>query len=223
MVCLLDYQLLGGAISQAQTAGWVSSEGKIKEISELEHPGDEGTTYSVGVSYQYQYGGSSYTGSKVTMSNLGASSDRQWVQNYIESHPAGGISRVYVNPDNPSQAVLESGPQGMDLFLLMFAGPFNALMLFGWLHVLGYTTADNPSQRGFMCKLRAAAAGASIGMGCLTFPSVFAVAIFVGLHPSALLMEIWWGFIGITCLWFAWSSFNDQRTSIQTGPSGRSE
>jgi hypothetical protein len=55
---------------------------------------------------------------------------------YIERYPQGGKARVYYNPDNPEQSVLEPGENDIR--------PYFVLALFlticGILHIVNYST-----------------------------------------------------------------------------------
>jgi hypothetical protein len=69
-----------------------------------------GTTYSAAVTYTYQVGGVSYTGEKVSIGSMSASS--AYAQGILQRYPAGQKVSVHYAPGDPSEAVLETGFHG---------------------------------------------------------------------------------------------------------------
>lgn len=213
LIAMLDHTVLGHIPQQLATSSWQPAPGKSLSAEVTSVPGSKSTTYKVSIRYSYEMAGRAYTSDRLRFGNF-SSSDFDGCQDFVTSHSAGTALTAYVDPRNPEQAVLERGLQGSDLTLALMLGPFNAVILCLWMWALGYTTADNPSQRRFWSKLRAAVMGAGMGLGCLTFPAIFGVAIIFGMNPPISLVGLVWAAIAATSLWLAWGSFHDKRTSV---------
>ena len=74
--------------------------------------GEGGTTYCLWVEYQYTYDNETYDGNVLSFSKDNSCSS--WSEDADEDYPAGKEITVYVNPDNPYDAVLETGISGVD-------------------------------------------------------------------------------------------------------------
>ena len=101
----------------------------------------DGTTYGVEITYRYEIDGRSYTSARRSFGGHGSSSGRSGKEKFVAEHPAGKALTCYVDPDDPSQAVLN---RGLSLSLLwgLFPLPFLliglAVMWFGVRGLLGY-------------------------------------------------------------------------------------
>ena len=106
--------LVGGpAIADLGTADWNATDGVITS-SEVytSTDGEGGTTYCLAVDYQYTYDGKTYDGDVISFSK--DNSCDSWSGNADDDYPEGKEITVYVNPDNPYEAVLETGLSGVD-------------------------------------------------------------------------------------------------------------
>ena len=74
-----------------------------------------GTTYCLWVDYQYTYNDRTYGGDVVSYSKDNSCSS--WAGEADEKYPPGEEVTVYVNPNNPYEAVLENGLSGVDFFV----------------------------------------------------------------------------------------------------------
>jgi len=83
-----------------------------------EHDSDDGYTYSVELVYRYEFEGRSYTSDRYHFMS-GSSSGRAGKQAVVDRHPPGSATVCFVNPDDPTDAVIERG--------------FSATMLFGFI------------------------------------------------------------------------------------------
>lgn len=98
------------------------------------HDGD-GTTYKPAVSYEYDWGGRTYVSDRVAYGVMGTS-DGDYAEAMVAAYPAGAKVEALVDPNEPSEAVLDvSGsqvPSGVILFLTPFhcVGAFLLWMLF---------------------------------------------------------------------------------------------
>ena len=89
----------------------VAGEVSLSRVVDMEVPsGRFGTTiaYSAEIAYQYTVGDRHYTGTNITFndhSNINSSLAEKIVRRY----PTGKTVKVYYNPGNPGEAVLENG------------------------------------------------------------------------------------------------------------------
>jgi hypothetical protein len=106
--------LIGGpAIADLGTADWNATDGVITSSEVYTSTDGEGTTYCLWVDYEYTYDGKTYNGDVVSYSK--DNSCDSWSGNADDDYPEGKEITVYVNPDNPYEAVLEPGLSGVDL------------------------------------------------------------------------------------------------------------
>ena len=105
--------LIGGpAIADLGTADWNATDGVITSSEVYTSTDGEGTTYCLWVDYEYTYDGKTYNGDVVSYSK--DNSCDSWSGNADDDYPEGKEITVYVNPDNPYEAVLEPGLSGVD-------------------------------------------------------------------------------------------------------------
>ena len=63
--------------------------------------------FRANISYTYRYDSVDYTGLVASMNGQVSSTSDWGVQRYVKKYPEGTIVDVYVNPQNPSEAVLD--------------------------------------------------------------------------------------------------------------------
>jgi hypothetical protein len=120
---------LGGpVIADLGTSNWTPTNGVILDSGvDTSTDSEGGTTYCLWVDYQYTYDDQTYNGYVVSFSKDNSCSS--WAGEADEEYPPGEEVTVYVNPDDPYEAVLENG-----LCLLHPSIPVN------W-HILGVWNA----------------------------------------------------------------------------------
>ena len=108
---------LGGpVIADLGTSDWTPTDGVIIDSGvTTSTDGEGGTTYCLWVDYQYTYNDRTYGGDVVSYSKDNSCSS--WAGEADEKYPPGDEVTVYVNPDNPYEAVLENGLSGVDFFV----------------------------------------------------------------------------------------------------------
>lgn len=99
---------------------WPVVQGKIKTsgLEQFRGKPDEGRSrgaimFQAQVSYSYRYGNVDYTSIEATFGGQVTSSSRWLMERTARKYPEGKIVDVYVNPGNPSQAVLEPRASGV--------------------------------------------------------------------------------------------------------------
>jgi len=101
---------------------WVPTPCKILRAEVRDHDSDDGTTYSVYILYEYEFGGTRYKADRYDFVG-GSSSGYQGKARIIEAYKATAEPICYVNPKDPSEAVLKRGFHAKLLFAL-FPLPF---------------------------------------------------------------------------------------------------
>ncbi len=91
--------------------GWPSTTGQVTlaEVKTSANTDDDGNTtyqYYPGVQYDYQVGGQTYNGKRLSFGGIVASSSQAKVAEDLKKYPVGGEVAVYYNPESPSEAVL---------------------------------------------------------------------------------------------------------------------
>jgi len=108
--------LVGPAIADLGTSDWTPTDGVIIDSGvDTSTDSEGGTTYCLWVDYQYTYNDRTYNGDVVSFSKDNSCSS--WAGEADEKYPPGEELTVYVNPDNPYEAVLENGLSGVDFFV----------------------------------------------------------------------------------------------------------
>ncbi|MFW9778384.1 MAG: DUF3592 domain-containing protein [Candidatus Heimdallarchaeota archaeon] len=88
---------------------WPTAEGTIK-ISYIDQYRDDGVLmYKPTINYSYFVMDSEYHSNKVSLSLITAANWRRFATKKIARYPVGKIVKVYYDPTDPSQAVLEPG------------------------------------------------------------------------------------------------------------------
>jgi hypothetical protein len=101
-------------LKQARTYSWKTVDCIIVSSSVL----DLQKNYGIQIQYEYDFGGQHYRGTVYklggfTASNYGAAA------RIVDLNPSGKRTRCFVNPSNPSEAVLQRGSLAMAPFLLI--------------------------------------------------------------------------------------------------------
>jgi len=96
----------------AQSLNWPSAVGKVLESRMIESTstdsdGDSSTTYRPHVQYEYEVMGTSYTGDKIKVGMVVSTSAVKKVQETLARYPVGSAVKVYYDPNNPADSVLE--------------------------------------------------------------------------------------------------------------------
>ena len=110
------------------------------------HSDSDGTTYSVDITYRYTVDGREYTGDRYNFMG-GSSSGRSGKAKVVKAHPPGSEHLVYVDPDDPTRAVL-TRELGWEIWVGVIPAAFTVIGLVGMVLSLrigrpsGATTAN---------------------------------------------------------------------------------
>lgn len=97
--------------------GWPSVSGtvvesRVAESVSTDSDGDRTTTYRPAVRYEYEVMGTQYTGDKMAVGIQSSSSNLRKAQETVARLPVGTLVKVFYNPENPADAVLEQKISG---------------------------------------------------------------------------------------------------------------
>jgi len=172
---------------------WVATEARITETDLEIHSGDS-TSWEAIVRYTYQYNAREYQGDAVSFFNL-ASSDKSKAVGIVRQYPAGNVTTAYVNPDDPTEAVLRRDWSAASLWGL-FGLPFFLIGLGGWLVALGVIKTHK--KRGFGGKskrpFKAAKSAAPVGNAAILKPEQSRLG---GLAVVTGIAIFWNGVVGV--------------------------
>lgn len=121
--------MAGQAADYLTVGTWDSIPATVVASRLREHSGDDGTTYSADVLYAYQVDGREYRSNRYAVFG-GSSSGRKGKYELLNRYPAGARVTAYVNPHDPSEAVLERGLT-VQAFLLLIPLCFSLAGGFG--------------------------------------------------------------------------------------------
>ena len=91
--------------------------------------GDDGPTYRIDILYKYDVAGQTYGSNRYSFASIGSSSGHKGKQKVLSQYPIGHQTTCYVDPSDPTNAVLKRGLTLSNLWGL-FPIPFAAIGLF---------------------------------------------------------------------------------------------
>lgn len=100
--------LIGPLLRIQQARSWIPVPGTVTASRVVTHRGDDSTTYSVDIRYEYEVDGRTLRGNRYHFAT-GSSSGRRAKQAIVDAHPPGKPITVYVSPSDPLDAVVERG------------------------------------------------------------------------------------------------------------------
>lgn len=122
----LDRMMRGGA-----SQGWESVEGEVISSRVDRQWGRSQTNsrtdwrYYAEISYRYESGGERYTSSRIRIDDPpggSGASGKEESQKYVDRFPVGAKPEVFVDPDDPTEAVLIRGTSSSGLWIPLLFG-----------------------------------------------------------------------------------------------------
>lgn len=163
------------------------------------HDSDDGTTYSPYIAYRYVVDGSEYFGDQYTFMG-GSSSGYDGKAEIIRRYPRNMEFTVFVNPDNPSESVINREASWTLLFgliPLVFAAAGIAIIIAGFRAKGGSTPLDQKQAGEHVVALKGKSPKAK-AVGLTLFAGIWGGAIFLILKSDApILFPIVFGLFGI--------------------------
>jgi|GEM_PF-746573 len=177
----------------------------VVERSELlRFEGDDGPTYRIDILYTYDFAGQTYGSNRYSFASIGSSSGHKGKQKVLNQYSVGHQTACYVDPGDPTNAVLERGLTLANLWGL-FPIPFAAIGLFViYFSLFGKDKTGNNWKPGGEKQKRQAVSEYAIGDsedGPVTLdPTASRRKSFIGMLFFAL---VWNGIVG-TINFFFW-------------------
>jgi hypothetical protein len=112
---------------------WLPTPCTVISSSVRSHASDDGTTYSIDILYEYEAAGRSWRSNRYDFVG-GSSSGHSGKREVVDRYPEGSTATCFVDPDDPSQAVLNREPSVrylVGLFPLLFLLPGLGVLWFG--------------------------------------------------------------------------------------------
>jgi hypothetical protein len=131
LVSVFDGFVLTGVVRQVRAQSFLSTTGRVTHSEVTSHSGRRSRTYGAKIEFDYSVGGDSFHGDRVRYGAM-SSSDAAWARAVAAAHPVGSTAKVFYNPADARDALLQPGLEGGDLMLLLFLTPFNGVMLGFW-------------------------------------------------------------------------------------------
>lgn len=125
---------------------WVPTPATILSSEVRTHRGSDSTTYSIQITFAYSWEGTRHTSNKYNFST-GSSSGRESKARVVRAYPVGHQFKAFVNPNNPSEAVINPAFQWIYLLLFVFGSVF-------WMVGLGVMIAGARSAQITTHRLR---------------------------------------------------------------------
>ena len=132
---------IGSTLGDAwQMRDWVQVEARLYSAGYTTNPGDDSDTYEAYAEYGYRHAGKAYTGRRVGISpggdNIG-DYQRDIGRSLQAAHARGEHIMVYVDPDEPSRAIIDRGIRwgliGFKMiFVIVFGGVGFGLLVAVW-------------------------------------------------------------------------------------------
>lgn len=220
---MFDGMILQGLARQTLATFYPHAPGTIthSQVVERGNSDGDGTLYGFEVRYAYEVDGRRYEGTRYRYASW-SSSDRAMAADAVRRFPVGARVPVFHHPEAPADAVLVTGVQGHDLYMLLFMNPFNLVMLTGWYGVWSVLRKKEEDPVGAFPRagrvhvrlqgMGVRAAGL-LAFGGTSFVSIFVVAFMTGGDPSLPFAVLTWAAVIAVGVLFA----RKQRAKLDSG------
>ena len=120
----LWYLTLSPVIFHFSSGRWVETPATVIscELVSSRHSGRATSSFRIAISYEYQYDGKTYVGDRYDafQSRLFSNVDEAGMQEIVRRHPVGTRIVCLVNPDEPSQALVDRSLPGAYYLIAWF-------------------------------------------------------------------------------------------------------
>jgi len=190
-----DAMSVRGIYLQAAAARYPTVRGRVIE-SRVERHGGRHTSYVPTIHYRYAVDGRTYDGRRWGY-GVNVSGEEE-AERLVGPYPAGREVDVHYNPRDPADAILLAGVRGADVFMVLFATPFNMIMVCAWAvcwHSLRNRLTDPGKRFGRRVRYRGTTPvirlpefspllAAGITALASSFVLIFVVGLSTGMQPS---------------------------------------
>lgn len=123
---LLYFMVYRGYMEFRAAQSWPEVPCEVVESRLRTHHDDDGTTYSPQITYKYTWEGLEYRSDRYQISQY-SSSFRKAHQKIVDAHPRGHRTVCFVNPEDPSMAILDRSQAPGLLIGLLIGGVFTLI------------------------------------------------------------------------------------------------
>jgi hypothetical protein len=190
------------AMEYVDSDNWIETACTVRSSRVQTHDGSDSTTYSVDIVYEYVFNGQTFRSSRYTFIG-GSSSGYQGKAAVVRQYPAGKSAVCYVNPDNPSVAVLNR-QLGAEAFLALIPILFMIIGIAGAIHSL----RKSGTGRGFT-NLAGKTVGADTGLHSPFEPIVLKPKTSrIGKIFGSIAISLFWNGIVSVFVYHAWQGWH---------------
>jgi hypothetical protein len=214
-VLCFDAIMLRDVVGQIRSEKFPTTPGEVLRSEVTTSSSRKGKSYKAVIRYRYVVEDHPYESTRLRFGQF-SSSDRKGAYALVAQYKAGTRVMVHVNPRNPTEALLQPGLEGIDLFLPMFVTPFNVVMIGLWtvpaLWIRGKwfrraaggvkIIQDGPRLRIPLPKTTPLTVG-MLCLGGLSFAAIFVVGFSTRMNPSLPAMELAWSCVVGISVFFA--------------------
>jgi hypothetical protein len=122
---------------------WIETPCRVLRAEVRDHDSDDGTTYSVYILYEYEFSGRTYKNDRYDFVG-GSSSGYKGKARIVAQYRSAANPVCYVNPRDPTEAVLKRGFHAK-LLLALFPLPFLAVGIGGLVASLRHKKGPDPA------------------------------------------------------------------------------
>jgi len=184
----------------ASAKSWVSVSATVVSSKVKSHKSDDSTTYSPYIAYRYKFGGKEYLGDQYSFLS-GSSSGYAGKAAIISQYPKGSSFSLYVNPQKPSESVIQR-EASKSLLVALFPLVFIVVGLS--IGVAAFRSInDRPDPRQAMERVVVLKGASPIrkAVGVLFFTLFWnAIVYFLATSGAPLLFPVVFGIFGIIML-----------------------
>lgn len=130
---LMSWLIISDAIEERSASSWDEVDCTIAESAPKIPPDGSHDQYDLEIRYEYTVAGKPYTSTEVRRRSS-ATRDYESIQRALLAWPAGARSSCFVDPDDPTRAVLDPVTSDTPLWVIGFPLLFVALGIFGIVH-----------------------------------------------------------------------------------------
>ena len=130
----------------SQAADWVATPCTIVSSELKAQRGDDSTTYRIEIVYGYDYLGRHYQADRYDFLGMSSNTNGGYKQAAVAAHPPGAKATCYVNPANPTAAVIVRG-WTPEMWWGLFPLPFVTVGVVGLLAGFGLLRLPQRARR----------------------------------------------------------------------------
>ncbi|WP_113880736.1 MULTISPECIES: DUF3592 domain-containing protein [Marinobacter] len=106
-----------------KSKGWPVTDGLIISGKSEYYANPSGVNgHILNIKYRYKVSGKNYTSTRINFSLNESAGNKAHAEELLNNYRNGRVVKVYYNPNNPEQSVIEPGNNNLHLFITMTLG-----------------------------------------------------------------------------------------------------